>query len=312
MSKSTIEALPKRRTQTSGFCRPLKYTVEESQSNADDADDRDHVCDALCLFVRRRTRRRLKFPKSVASLTLRSLSPLTAVSPPQARHSTCLHSRRPQAGLSLLCSFLVSTMHTFKPISLLVSAAFLFVPLFQITEASDLRNMDSLEARYARAHSLGNNYHFRARDGWMTVNVTDLQYKYRRDSVEDDENEDEGDTGILDDGSDLEDPYDDDTFELAKRANKNVTFNPPSKAKAKAKTKGQAKVAAAKSSKKTSSKSTDKAGSKSSSKAAKKPSSKSAKGSSKGIASSVKNILASLKGQGKAEPVAITWYCLSS
>jgi len=36
------------------------------------------------------------------------------------------------------------------------------------------------ESRYSRTHSLGDSYKFDARDGWQTVNVTNLQYKYRR------------------------------------------------------------------------------------------------------------------------------------
>ncbi|TRM68037.1 Non-catalytic module family EXPN protein [Schizophyllum amplum] len=43
-----------------------------------------------------------------------------------------------------------------------------------------------LESRYTRPHSLGDDYVFDPRDGWETVNVTNLQYKYRRDSPMDD------------------------------------------------------------------------------------------------------------------------------
>lgn len=35
--------------------------------------------------------------------------------------------------------------------------------------------------RYDRAHSLGNNYHFDPRDGWQVANISDLEYKYRRE-----------------------------------------------------------------------------------------------------------------------------------
>lgn len=38
------------------------------------------------------------------------------------------------------------------------------------------------ESRYDKAHSLGENYVFDPRDGWQTVNVTNLQYKYQRRS----------------------------------------------------------------------------------------------------------------------------------
>jgi hypothetical protein len=35
--------------------------------------------------------------------------------------------------------------------------------------------------RYDRAHSLGDNYRFDPRDGWQFANVSDLEYKYRRE-----------------------------------------------------------------------------------------------------------------------------------
>ena len=37
-------------------------------------------------------------------------------------------------------------------------------------------------SEYVKAHSLGGNYTFDPRDGWQMVNVTNLQYKYRRNS----------------------------------------------------------------------------------------------------------------------------------
>lgn len=40
------------------------------------------------------------------------------------------------------------------------------------------------ESKYSKAHSLGDSYAFDPRDGWQHVNVTDLRYKYRRDSFE--------------------------------------------------------------------------------------------------------------------------------
>lgn len=199
-------------------------------------------------------------------------------------------------------------MHSFKPLTLLVSALFFLTHVLG-SEASDLRAMNSLEARYARAHSLGNNYHFSARDGWQTVNVTNLQYKYRRDFVDE---ADEGDgVNPMDDldGSDGLSEFDggaDEFSGLTKRAKKKATFNPPSKSK------GQKKVVAAKADKKDSSKPSVKASGKSSKKAPAKPKAaqKTAdkpKTSAKSITSSVKSILASLKGTGKAEPVTITW-----
>jgi hypothetical protein len=39
--------------------------------------------------------------------------------------------------------------------------------------------------KYARPHSLGDNYTFDPQDGWQTVNITNLQYKYQRSLVND-------------------------------------------------------------------------------------------------------------------------------
>ena len=36
------------------------------------------------------------------------------------------------------------------------------------------------ESKYSKAHSLDNSYSFDPRDGWQSINVTNLQYKYRR------------------------------------------------------------------------------------------------------------------------------------
>ena len=205
-------------------------------------------------------------------------------------------------------------MPSFKPLPLLVSAVFLFAHLLLNTEASDLRRIHSLEARYSRAHSLGNNYHFSTRDGWQTVNVTNLQYKYRRDFV-DDHQTDEGVDGVQ--GSDdifgsihsasSYGSYRSNSFGLARRASRK-TFNPAPRpqSKAQAKAEAKSKVDAARESKdknKTSSKASDKNNNKGSNKS----SQDSSNDSGKGLTSSVKAILASLKGTGKAEPVTITW-----
>ncbi|KAL1668080.1 Non-catalytic module family EXPN protein [Schizophyllum commune] len=60
------------------------------------------------------------------------------------------------------------------------------VPLISALSAAARASLGSpsravLESRYTRPHSLGDNYVFDPRDGWETVNVTDMQYKYRRD-----------------------------------------------------------------------------------------------------------------------------------
>lgn len=62
----------------------------------------------------------------------------------------------------------------------------ILVPLIGALSAAARASLGSpsravLESRYTRPHSLGDNYVFDPRDGWETVNVTDMQYKYRRD-----------------------------------------------------------------------------------------------------------------------------------
>ncbi|TFK55784.1 hypothetical protein OE88DRAFT_659236 [Heliocybe sulcata] len=53
-----------------------------------------------------------------------------------------------------------------------------WLPLF--TGASVLEPRSLAYTRYTTAHSLGENYIFDTREGWQTINVTDLQYKYAR------------------------------------------------------------------------------------------------------------------------------------
>ncbi|KZP12130.1 hypothetical protein FIBSPDRAFT_870621 [Athelia psychrophila] len=36
------------------------------------------------------------------------------------------------------------------------------------------------KSRYSRAHSLGETYQFHERDGWQSVNITDMDYKYNK------------------------------------------------------------------------------------------------------------------------------------
>lgn len=93
-------------------------------------------------------------------------------------------------------------MHGLKLVSL--AGLFLATALFlapSVVLASDPRAIhDSLESRYAHAHSLGNSYQFDARDGWQSVNITNLQYKYSRgDNIDEDEDDpdEEGAHGTL-------------------------------------------------------------------------------------------------------------------
>ncbi|OCH90682.1 hypothetical protein OBBRIDRAFT_581679 [Obba rivulosa] len=137
------------------------------------------------------------------------------------------------------------------------------------------------------SHSLPESYHFDPRDGWQTVNVTNLQYKYSPAEVESEAEES--------------------TISLSKRASK----------------KSHAKKTSKKTAKKTTTKSTK---SKSSSKSA-KPSSNSTKSSSKDTKSSsdsksssglssvsdllsgaMKKVMDSFKAIGDPEKVEITWY----
>jgi hypothetical protein len=43
---------------------------------------------------------------------------------------------------------------------------------------SHQKHPTSTELKYTRAHSLGSGYTFDPRDGWQTVNVSNLSYKY--------------------------------------------------------------------------------------------------------------------------------------
>ncbi|KAF8076283.1 Non-catalytic module family EXPN protein [Lyophyllum atratum] len=66
------------------------------------------------------------------------------------------------------------------------SAAFLAIfflgPIPALSAANTASTARAIsQSKYSRAHSLGDDYKFDARDGWETINATDLQYKYRRD-----------------------------------------------------------------------------------------------------------------------------------
>ena len=58
-------------------------------------------------------------------------------------------------------------------------ASFILSPcLVFATQSSSARAVS--ESKYTRAHSLDDNYSFDPRDGWYSINATNLQYKYRR------------------------------------------------------------------------------------------------------------------------------------
>ncbi|KIM46289.1 hypothetical protein M413DRAFT_64723 [Hebeloma cylindrosporum] len=57
----------------------------------------------------------------------------------------------------------------------------IFLPALALSgRASSVRAIR--ESKYSTAHSLGDGYIFDPRDGWQGINVTNLQYKYRRQS----------------------------------------------------------------------------------------------------------------------------------
>lgn len=157
---------------------------------------------------------------------------------------------------------------TFLAAVLLVSLG--LVPLMTTSRAADIStSQSSLERRYSTAHSLGESYQFDPRDGWESVNITNLQYKYSRSL-----------TDLEDDGPTIPRAH-------TKRANKKVS---------KKSIKKTAKKAAKKAIK------TPKVASK----AAKTTSS--VNSAANGLLGSVKSVVESMKAMGDPEPVTITWY----
>ncbi|KAI0722874.1 hypothetical protein C8Q76DRAFT_720646 [Earliella scabrosa] len=124
----------------------------------------------------------------------------------------------------------------------------------------------ALERRYSTPHSLGDNYVFDPRDGWQTVNTTNLLYKYAPRATPD---------SALEDGlAGLDDGNEHTNHTLLARARKTSHAKPKTASK---------KVV----SKKTSSKS---------------------KTTTDLLKGGVGNIVNTIKGIGKPEPVVITWY----
>ncbi|KAI0677446.1 hypothetical protein C8Q78DRAFT_1149662 [Trametes maxima] len=134
----------------------------------------------------------------------------------------------------------------------------------------------ALERKYTTPHSLGNDYVFDPRDGWQTVNTTNLLYKYSGSHLDGDDDGDDDDDNNSAGGSPLE-AHD-------KRAHH---FNP----------------------KKTVKKATKKASKQTPAKVA-KASAKKLSASSAGsvISGSLNKVVQSIKGIGTPEPVTITWY----
>ncbi|KAI0335561.1 hypothetical protein GY45DRAFT_1240357 [Cubamyces sp. BRFM 1775] len=129
----------------------------------------------------------------------------------------------------------------------------------------------ALERKYTTPHSLGKGYVFHPRDGWETVNMTNLLYKYSTPA--------ESDSGLDDDTNNSSASTG--TSSLQPRAKKSKAKKTSSKKAAKKKT----SVKAAQS---TSKKLTSSAGSV--------------------LSGGLTKIINSIKGIGKPEPVTITWY----
>ncbi|KAL1944243.1 hypothetical protein VTO73DRAFT_3428 [Trametes versicolor] len=143
-------------------------------------------------------------------------------------------------------------------------------------------NRMALERKYTTPHSLGRNYQFDPRDGWQTVNTTNLSYKYSSradtDSDLDDEPDDSNDSGDSE-GHVLE--------SRSKKASHKTSKKTIKKA-AKASSKISKKTTTTKNAKSTAKKLT---------------------GSTTGVLTGGLNkVINTLKGIGKPEPVTITWY----
>ena len=178
--------------------------------------------------------------------------------------------------LRCLYSYTRGTMKTTTTVSLIrLAAALLLVVSAATFTCVSATHIDAermaLERRYTTAHSLGDNYVFDPRDGWETVNTTNLAYKYnypRSDALSE---------SALDDD---DDDYLDDT-ETGDYSNS--TLVPRAKKTSHAKTKKKA----AKASKASGGSTT----------------SKLLKG---GLDKAMEKL--KLQGVGKSEPVIITWY----
>ena len=116
-----------------------------------------------------------------------------------------------------------------KPVSFL--SVILAFSLLGSLAAVSARDVDAarmaLERRYTTPHSLGNNYVFDPRDGWETVNMTNLLYKYSNSDDTDEGDEDSGDNhGVYSHGSGGMPASSGTRSTLTRRAKKKST-NPP-------------------------------------------------------------------------------------
>lgn len=200
-----------------------------------------------------------------------------------ALRQACLYSLALLVAWLRTWSFLTGKMPRLAFLAGVLLVSLGLVPLMTTSRAADISaSQSSMERRYSTPHSLGDSYQFHPRDGWESVNITNLQYKYSRslaDSLE------APDYSL----EDLFDPMD--------------GLNGPAipRAHSKRASKKAAKSSAQKAAKKTASKVA-----KTSPKAAKTTSA--AKSAANGLLGSVKSVVDSMKALGDPEPVTITWY----
>ena len=179
----------------------------------------------------------------------------------------------------------------------------------------------ALERRYTTPHSLGDNYIFDPRDGWQTVNTTNLLYKYQRRAImkhmgygaDPDDDSRSGDT--------LPDSQAGKEIRAFTHGTGGMHLAPP-KSLSNLSTNGTRRMKLVRRAKK--SESGSKAPkSKSKLKSKTKPKSKNSKPATKtnpkkdvlaeataqtGLLSSFRKVLQSIKPVGQPEPVTITWY----
>ena len=213
-----------------------------------------------------------EFVSRVSALVSSSSSTASSATVPHALRQACLYS------LVLLLVFFeyffsINEMPRLTFLAGVILVSLGLVPLMTTSRAADISaSQSSMERRYSTPHSLGDSYQFDPRDGWESVNITNLQYKYSRSLADS-----------------LEDP-DGPTIPRAhtKRASKKASKSSTNKtAKKTTKTTSKAAKTAPKSAKTTTS---------------------SAKSAANGLLGSVKSVVDSMKAIGEPEPVTITWY----
>ncbi|KAI9000917.1 hypothetical protein BD414DRAFT_379025, partial [Trametes punicea] len=156
------------------------------------------------------------------------------------------------------------------------------VPLTGVLAAEIDTARMALERKYTTPHSLGEGYVFDPRDGWETVNTTNLLYKY---------------SSLADSGSDIHDNSYLDDNDHDNLGDSDVSFLEP-----------RAKNSHSKASKKATKKAAKKVSKKVSEKAAKATPKKLTSSAGGVLSGSLSKVINSIKGIGKSEPVTITWY----